>query len=146
MALWIATHWLDLLQSVGIVASLLFSQLSFRADAAARKVSNTFIVTAHHREIWSQIFRHPELVRVLQKKVDLEKEAVTAAEEAFVLTLIHHLSATVEAIDAGALAAPEGLRKDVRSFFSLPIPKEVWDRRKGIQDKRFVAFVERARR
>jgi hypothetical protein len=141
MISWAASHWLDLLQSIGIVASLLFSHLSFRADVKARRVSNTFAVTAQHREIWSQLVRHPELARILEKGVDLDKNPITAAEETFVLALIHHLGATVEAIDAGILIAPEGLPSDIRSFFSLPIPREVWGRFRSIQNRQFATFI-----
>ena len=40
---------------------------------------------------------------------------------------------------------PEGLRRDVASFFSLPIPLLVWERLKIAQNDRFVAYVEACR-
>jgi len=36
----------------------------------------------------------------------------------------------------------EGLPEDVKSFFSLPIPKAVWNAIKSSQDKDFVTFIE----
>jgi len=39
-----------------------------------------------------------------------------------------------------------GLKKDVREFFSLPIPRAVWNEMKSYQDSDFVRFVEEARR
>ena len=40
---------------------------------------------------------------------------------------------------------PEGLRRDVWQFFSLPIPQWVWNRVKVMQDDDFVVFVEACR-
>jgi hypothetical protein len=34
------------------------------------------------------------------------------------------------------------LRRDVRSFFSLPIPKAVWTKTKLLQNQDFAAFIE----
>jgi hypothetical protein len=39
-----------------------------------------------------------------------------------------------------------GLREDVASFFSLPIPGAVWEEMKIYQDSDFVRFVESAKR
>jgi hypothetical protein len=37
----------------------------------------------------------------------------------------------------------EALRKDIRWFFSLPVPKAVWEETKLRQDAGFVRFVEK---
>jgi hypothetical protein len=39
----------------------------------------------------------------------------------------------------------EGLRRDIAKFFSKPIPGEVWDKIKALQNDDFVAFVESCR-
>jgi hypothetical protein len=44
---------------------------------------------------------------------------------------------------SGFFQKPEGLRKDIERFFSLPIPQAVWARVKSLQDAPFVKFVER---
>jgi hypothetical protein len=49
------------------------------------------------------------------------------------------------AIRDGTLIKPEGLRKDIQSFFALPIPRAVWERVKPLQDREFVKFVEASR-
>lgn len=36
----------------------------------------------------------------------------------------------------------EGMQKDIKAFFSLPIPKAVWEQVKPFQDEDFVEFVE----
>jgi hypothetical protein len=36
------------------------------------------------------------------------------------------------------------LADDVREFFSLPLPRAVWEKTKKNRNRRFVRFVERA--
>jgi hypothetical protein len=63
-------------------------------------------------------------------------------EELFVNFLILLLNASFHAMKNGVLTASEGLRKDVRRFFSLPLPRVVWEKMKPFQDTSFVTFVE----
>ena len=39
---------------------------------------------------------------------------------------------------------PEGVERDIQAFFSLPVPKEVWNKFKEFQNADFVKFVESA--
>lgn len=135
-------NWFVLLQSVGIIGSLLFTAASFRTDAKARRISNLLTLTHHHREIWTQLYKRPDLLRVVKRAVDLMRQPVTEAEELFVDLLILHLSSSYHAIRDGLLAEPEGLRKDIRWFFSLPIPRAVWRKSRILQDEDFVRFID----
>lgn len=45
----------------------------------------------------------------------------------------------------GLYFTPEALRRDIREFFALPIPSDVWERAKVFQNREFVSFVETAR-
>lgn len=35
---------------------------------------------------------------------------------------------------------PEGLRQDIGEFFSLPIPRAIWEKIKSLQNEDFVRF------
>ena len=139
---WIAQHWLDLLQSVGIVAGLLFTAATLRTDHRSRRVANLLTVTAHHREIWTRLIDRPALARILAPDPDLEAQPITDEEELLVLLLILHLRSAYEAMTAGMFPMLEGLRQDIRVFFSLPIPRAVWESVKRYQDEAFVVFIE----
>ena len=138
---WIAEHWFDLLQTVGIVGSLLLAAYTTRKDERARRVGNSIAVNEQYRQIWKQLFEHPKLSRVLDR--DIEKEPVSTEEELFVTMLIQHLGTVFRATKHGEFVKLEGLRRDVAESFSLPIPKAVWEKIKVFQDRNFVAFVER---
>jgi hypothetical protein len=140
---WIATHWFDLIQTVGIVGSLLFAAYTTHKDDAARKIANSIAMNDQYRQIWKEIYEHPKLARVLQKDADVEKDPVSIQEERFVTTLILNLGTAFRAMKYGEFVTLEGLQKDIQGFFSLPIPKVLWTKIKPLQDASFVAFAEK---
>jgi len=142
---WITGHWLDVLQSLGIVGGLLFSAYTTRKDERARRISNSIAINEQYRQIWNTMYEHPELSRVLAKSVNVDKAPVSHQEELFVTTLILHLSTVYRAMKHGEFVNLEGLQKDVAEFFLLPIPRAVWENIKPFQDGNFVRFIEETR-
>jgi hypothetical protein len=139
---WFSKNWFVLLQTAGIVGSLLFTGISLRRDAKGRKITNLIDLTANHRDLWSEFSRRPELKRVLDPKADTTNQSPTDAEKIFVTLIVVHLNSVYHALDDALTVTPEGIREDVRSLFSLPIPRAVWDEIKTLQDKEFVRFIE----
>ena len=142
METWIAENWFVLLQSTGIVGSLLFTAVSLSRSTRARRVETWFTITDHHRDLWKEVLDRPELARIRDTSPDLNAYPVTDAERRFLQLLIHHLAATHLAIQSGAIEEPAGLRADVVGFLSHPIPRVVWDESKHFQEDRFVRFIE----
>lgn len=142
---WIANNWPALLNAGGVIAGLVFTALSFRAEARARRVSNLIEITKGHRDIWTELYRRPDLKRVLDGGVDLGRVPMTREEELFVTLLVHHLNNSYQAMKNGVFIKPDGLRRDIFRFFSLPIPQTVWEKLKPMQNDDFVAFVESCR-
>jgi hypothetical protein len=140
--LWITHNWFDLLSSAGIVGGLLFTGHSMRSETKTRRISNLLTLTQNHREIWTEFYRRPQLARVLDAAADLDHAPVTLDEQIFVTLVIQHLHAVHQSIRNGLVMKPEGVRRDVWSFFSLPIPKAVWEQARLLQDASFVAFVD----
>lgn len=142
---WATENWFDLLSAVGIIGGFFFTAVSLRSDTKTRRIANLLTITANHRELWKEIFRRPDLKRVIDTGADPRKQ-ITAEEEMFVNMVILHISSVYEALKDELLIEQEGLRRDVASFFSLPIPKAIWDRTKRVQNADFGAFVEACRR
>ena len=137
----LANNWFTLLQSVGIIGGLLFTGISLRRESRAKQIANLITITRQHRDIWTELYRRPDLSRVLNHDADLQKAPVTLEEELFVGLLIHHLNSVYHAMQAGMFMTPEGLKADIQQFFSLPIPKSVWHTRQNLQDRKFAQFV-----
>jgi hypothetical protein len=45
-------------------------------------------------------------------------------------------------MNEGMFVPLEGLKEDIKGFFSLPIPKNIWGKNRSLQDKDFAQFVE----
>jgi S-adenosylmethionine:diacylglycerol 3-amino-3-carboxypropyl transferase len=140
---WIAQHGFGLLQTIGIVAGLLFTAFTIRADARERRIENLFTITSAHREIWKTLYDRPELFRVLEKSCpDGRTPIPTFEERLFVRSLILHLAAAFRARTYGMHFQEHGLAADVRQFFSRPIPQAVWKSVCALLEPDFVTFVE----
>lgn len=139
---WVTGSWFLFLQSAGIIGGLLFTAVSLQIDARVRRVGNLISLTQHHRDIWTRLYSTPGLARVLDANVDLKRTPVTIEEELFINLLILHLNSAYQAMQHGMFMKPESLGRDIRTFFSLPIPQVVWETSKPFQDEAFVTFVE----
>lgn len=139
---WGSENWLPLLQSVGIVGSLLLTATTIRHSRKSREVGALLTLASNHRALWGEVHGRKDLARVLLPEVDLIERPISAEEEEFLNVVIVHFH-------TGWLLAKEGigatlpvLAVDVRSFFSLPIPRAVWAKTKHAREPSFVRFVD----
>jgi hypothetical protein len=146
---WLSQNLFNLFTVVGILGSWWCSIVALRrqtnameSDAKARRAANLLTITANHRELWKECVRYPVLDRVIDPSADVAKQPVTPAEEFFMNMAISHTSSTYEALKDELLTEQEGLRRDVKSFYSLPVPHAVWQRTKLLQNQDFAAFVD----
>ncbi len=139
---WLADNWFNLLSAVGVIGSLLFTAVSLRSETETRRVGNLLTLTQNHRKLWSEILRRPDLARVLDESADISKKPVTRDERIFVNMVIQHLSSSFQAMKKELTIKPEGASEDVAGFFSLPIPRAVWEQSKRLQNEDFVEFVD----
>ena len=139
---WLAQNWSSLFENTCIIAGLLFTAFSLRADTKSRQVSNLISITQGHREIWKLFLESPDLARVFDRAADLVQSPVTREEEIFANLVLVHLGSVYQAMKADLLTSLDGLRDDVGTFFALPIPFAVWEKAKPLQNENFVAFVD----
>jgi len=142
MAQWLAQNWFNLLSTVGIIGSLWIAIVTLRSGAKTQRISNLLAITANYCEIRQEFLRSPELARVVDPAADVGKKPVTPAEESFINMVISHTSSVYEALKDDLMTSQAGLRQDVCSFFSLPIPKAVWSKTKLLQNQDFAAFID----
>ena len=139
---WLGNNWFSLVQSGGIVASLIFTAWSLRRDGRERRTATRLGLAEHHRELWAEVHRRPDLARLLRDDVDLVAGPVTPAEEEFLNVAIYHFQTCWELSREGQLLSGKALELDARSFFNHPIPNAVWTRSRHRRDPAFVAFIE----
>mgnify|MGYP000856693403 CR=1 FL=1 len=143
LLLWASEHIFDLISATGIIAGLGYTALSFREDTQSRRLTNLVRLTEQHRDIWEEAQNNPKVHRVLDAEADLYTKPVTAEEATFVMLLLFHLHCWYRAILHGEVEALEGLKKDMNTVFALPIPRQVWQERKGYFDADFRRFVDK---
>lgn len=139
---WLNSNWFDLLQSIGICLGLAFTSTAVARDARARRVENFLSLVHEHRELWLEIYRQPELHRILDPTADLVAKPVTVPEDRLVNLLLIHLNTFWELGREGSVRMPDGVAADVGAFLELPVPREIWQRSKALRGPDFVAFVE----
>ena len=145
MGKWLTENWFNLLNAVGVIAGLFFTAISLRSETKTRKISNLLTMTSNHREVWKELLNRPHLARVLDASVDVAKQPVTPEEWKFVNFVVLHTSSMYEALKDELVTNQHGLRRDVGTFFSLPIPHAVWERTRLFQNEDFAVFVESCR-
>lgn len=136
-----ASEWISLF---GILSGLGITTHSLRKETKARQLSNLLTLTQQQREIWEKIHDNPSLVRVLLTQVDLKTNPITRQETFFVNEVILHVLCWYRAINEHEVQALDGLERDIAEFFSLPIPKSIWNMKKSYFDTDFVNFVSNA--
>lgn len=140
----LAEYWFDLLETISLLVGLFAAVHSIREGTRSLKVQNALALTSAHRDIWKMLHDHPQLQRVLRNDVNLRKHPPTVEEEIFVQMLILHLRTAIRARKADLEFGEENIRTDIRQFFSLPIPRAVWNSVRKYQGKDFQDFVDDA--
>jgi hypothetical protein len=139
---WAQEEWFNLFQVFVAIPTLLFTAFSLRAETKSRRSSNLIAIVGNHREVWTYYYSNPKFWRIRDSQADLSKVPVTEEEAHFVNLLILHLLSSYYSMKNGVLITQEELDRDIRQFFTKPIPKNVWSKAKSLQNKDFVSFVE----
>lgn len=142
---WFSNNAFNLVSAIGVIASLCFTAVSLRSETKTRRIANLLAVTANHREVWKIFLNDITLARVRDASVNTAIQPVTDAERIFVNMVIQHVNSVYHAMNDQLVVKMEGLRRDIAQFFSLPIPRDVWEKIKVLQNDDFVAFVESCR-
>ena len=131
---WLTDNWVTILNAVGIIGGLSFTGYSLHSEAKTRRIANLLTLTQSHRDVWRELIHNPRLSRILDSKADITHRRVTTDEEIFVNLVIQHVSIVYHAMRDDLTIPPDGLRRDIWEFFSLPIPHAIWDRVKFFQN------------
>ena len=99
-------------------------------------------MTAAHREIWSRIVENPRLGRVLDPAANVKRKPPTLQERLLVQMVVLHVRSAFKASRLGLNIDEEDVAKDIRDFFSLPIPRVVWERVKVYQSPELRRFID----
>lgn len=134
---WLTENWFNLFSSAGIIGGLWFTAVSLRSETKTRRIANLLVINGNYREIWRELFRRPELSRVLDASADVKAQPVTPEEELFINLVISRINRVFYTMDDDLVVKLEGSRKDMAEFFSRPVAKP-------LQNRDFAEFMESA--
>ena len=141
---WFQSNWSSLIGAAGIIGSLWFSAISVREDCRARQVANLLALDERHQALWGEAQQRQDLKRILSDRVDILARPLAPEEDVFLRRLILYFETgwrLEKIMDRGELRI---LASDAGEFFSLPLPRAVWEKTKQFRNPRFVRFVSRS--
>ena len=141
---WCEGNWFNLVQTAGVVGSLLMAAAAASREAKAREIENILTLSAHHRSLWSFVAEKPELERIFNPNADALMKPATVSEELALNEIFAHFLTGWRVAGAGGMTSLRELSADVADFFSLPLPRAVWEKTKRSRHPGFVRFVEAA--
>jgi hypothetical protein len=141
---WLDGNWFNVMQTTGIMGSLWLTVMAARREAKVKKIENLLTLSEHHRALWSDVSQRRELARIFQNNEDALSSSLTLAEEEFINLAIVHFQTGWRVAKNGGLTSLKELGADVRGFFSLPLPRAVWEKTRKSRNQKFVRFVERS--
>ena len=139
---WVDREWFTLVQSIGIIGGLWMTTATLRGNSRSRRISDSLVLSQQHRDLWKEVHRRSDLQRLFAKEVDLVAQPIAIAEEEYLNLVIVHFQTTWMIAKEGSRDGLDALASDTRAFFSLPIPRRVWERTKGERPSRFVKFID----
>jgi hypothetical protein len=144
LASWVDGNWFNVIQTVGIIGSLWLATGAANRDARAKEIENLLSLSEHHRDLWKEVPQRKDLKRVFQADANVVSTPVTVAETEFLNLVIVHFQTGWWIARAGGMTTLSEMKVDVRGFFSLPLPRAVWEKTKTNRNPEFVRFVENA--
>lgn len=138
-------NWFALAQSLGIIGGLAYNAVALRKDVQARRTADQILLTEQHRELWSEVHRRPELMRLLDPDADPDFQPLTPVEEHYLRLVFVHFHTGWLIAQSGQSLIPVGvLATDAGHFFKLPAPAALWAEVRKMHQPEFVTFVDRA--
>jgi hypothetical protein len=141
---WVNGNWFNVIQTVGIIGSLWVAAMAANRESRTKGIENLLSLCEHHRELWKEIPGQNDLVRIFQPDADTLLVPVTMAEAEFLNLVIVHFQTGWCIAKAGGFTTLAEMKADVRSFFTLPLPRAVWEKTKQNRNMEFVRFVEKS--
>jgi hypothetical protein len=141
-ASWVDGNWFNVMQTVGIAGSMWLTMAAANRDAKAKEIENLLSLSEHHRELWKEIPQRMDLARIFQTDGDVLLTPPTVAETEFLNLVFVHFQTGWRVAKAGGITTLKEMKSDIRDFFSLPLPRAVWEKTKSARNKTFASFVD----
>lgn len=139
---WLNNNWKDVVTVIGSIVGVGLAVGAFYRNRERDTKEDQSSLLKAHDALWSHVRDNPELRRIVRPDVDVSKEPLTAQEEVFLNEVFLHFERGWQTAKENKILTMEAYIADVRGFFSLPLPRIAWEKRKAFRNPKFVKFVE----
>lgn len=131
-----------LVQSAGIVLSILLSAYLMIRDKRSRRLANYIQLVQYHRDIWRMTLELDGLDRVTSRDPALSSEEPSVREAQFLTFIFLHMTCSFELAKQNEIITIEQLQFDFTEFLKAPLVAAFWSARKQYYNTDFAAFVD----
>lgn len=86
---WFFNNGLVIVQSTGIIVSLLFVALAFHRNTKANQLLVLQQITQSHRDLWINCYTSTSHLRVMDPNADPQSQPLSEEERRFIISLIY---------------------------------------------------------
>lgn len=142
MSDWLKHDWFTLVQSAGIIGTLLITLYTLRRDAWSRKITNYLSLISYHRDIWRITIEKPQLNRIKSFDQSLTERALTDEERQFLTFVFLHITCSYEMQKHHAMPSIQMLSYDIAELTRAPLVKRFWEENKRYYNDDVVQFID----
>ena len=119
---WTGQNWFNLVQTLGIMGSLLMTAEAARQNAKTREIENLLTISDQHRELWSGVRHRSALERIFQESAKVLNAPITVEEDEFLNLATAHFLTSWRIARVGSMITLGELAADVHEFLIAPSP------------------------
>lgn len=131
--------FLDIIQSIGICASLICTVYMIFRDIKRKKIENYIFLTQNHRELWKLAISKPSFLKLFKKTAN---KKISPEETTFLTLFFLHITCSYQLHKESEIIEIEQLKKDISECMLSPAIYEFWKSKKTLYNKDFIDFIE----
>lgn len=140
---WFRESWFDLVQSLALLLTLIFTGMAVRQNSRALHATNIVAMTDLRRETWQLFMDRPELHRILADRPNPPEPS--RIDHRFIVSVLDLVHATLELDRVGRKGTfARNLDRDVAELLHKPIPEAIWTRIREFYPEEFERFIAQA--
>jgi hypothetical protein len=132
-------HWFSLIQTGGIIFSILWGAHLNNLGKRTEKVSNYLLLTQCHRDVWKIIIDHPKYYDSIFVK---QSEKLSTEEKQFLTFVFLHMTCTFELIKNKQITDIEALRLDIGELMTSKAVSNRWKDIQKYYNQDFINFIQ----
>ena len=138
---WFQANWATFFGTIGAIIGACFTVAAFRQTAEKADRDEYSTLVEQHHALWAEARERGDLNRILLEDIDLQQVPPTPVEQMFLNDVFVHFESGWKLALKNTVLTMNTFTADVRRFFTLPLPRAVWEQTKAARNPQFVSFI-----